>query len=65
MGESKSIPVYEFELGEVAVWYDGRICLRAGSAPPHIDPVEMTDQQAVSLAETILRLVKVNSRKTS
>jgi hypothetical protein len=64
MAMGKSVPVYEFEFGEVAVWRDGCICLKAGSSPPHIDPVEMSDEQATALAETILRLVREKSRET-
>jgi hypothetical protein len=50
--------VYEFEGGEVAVWYDGSVCVKAVTADPHRDPVEMRDEEAVALAEIILRLVK-------
>jgi hypothetical protein len=60
MAESKPSGVYEFEGGEVVVWYDGCICLKARSSPPYNDPVEMRDEQAIALAETILRLVKEN-----
>ena len=57
---AKRIPfrVHSFEGGEVTVWYDGCICIKAVSPPPHNDPVEMQDEEAVALAETLLRLVK-------
>jgi hypothetical protein len=60
MAESKSPGIFEFEGGQVAVWYDGCVCLKAISSPPYNDPVEMRDEQAVALAETILRLVREN-----
>ena len=52
--------VYKFEGGEVAVWYDGCVCIKAVSPAPHNDPVEMSDEEATALAETLLRLVKEN-----
>ena len=60
MTERKLPKVYEFEGGEVAVWYDGCVCIKAISPAPHNDPVEMRDEEAVALAETLLRLVREN-----
>lgn len=40
---------------EVGVWRDaGCICIRTSN--PHGDPVELSDEEAVELAETLLRL---------
>jgi hypothetical protein len=65
MAHAKSVPVYEFAFGEEAVWYDGRIRLRAGSAPPHVDPVELSNDEAKGLAKTILRLLSKNAPESS
>jgi hypothetical protein len=59
MAERKLPEVFEFESGEVAVWYDSCVCIKAVS--PAGDPVEMRDEEAVALAEALLRLVKENS----
>jgi hypothetical protein len=56
MAESKSPKVYKFEAGEVAVWYD---CIKAVS--PAGDPVELRDEEAVALAEVLLRLANEKS----
>jgi hypothetical protein len=60
MADDRLPKVYEFEGGDVAVWYDGCVCIKAKSPAPHNDPVEMSDEEAVALAETLLRLVKEN-----
>ena len=60
MADNKLSKVYEFEGGEVVVWYDGCVCIKAISPAPYNDPVEMSDEAAVALAETLLRLVKEN-----
>jgi hypothetical protein len=60
MADSKPPKVYKFEGGEVAVWYDGCVCIKAISPAPYNDPVEMSDEEAVALAETLLRLVREN-----
>jgi hypothetical protein len=59
MAESKSPKVYKFEAGEVAVWYDGCVCIEAVS--PAGDPVELRDEEAVALAEVLLRLANEKS----
>jgi hypothetical protein len=65
MAGNKLPEAHKFEGGQVVVWYDGCICLKAMSPAPHNDSVEMSDEEAVALAETILRLVKESSGKAT
>ena len=58
MAKNEPPEVRHFEDGELAVQYNGCICIKALSPPPHNDPVEVWDEEAVALAETHLRLVK-------
>lgn len=58
MPESKRSEVFKFSDGEVAVWYDGCVCIKAVTRGPHYDPVEMTEDEAIELAEVLLRLAK-------
>ncbi len=52
--------VFKFSHGEVAVWYDDCICIKAVTQAPHYDPVELTEDEAIELAKVLLRLVKEN-----
>ena len=54
MADRKLPEVFKFSDGEVAVWYDGCVCIKAVTRGPHYDPVELTEDQAVELAETLL-----------
>ena len=54
MADRKWPEVFKFSDGEVAVWYDGCVCIKAVTRGPHYDPVELTEDQAVELAETLL-----------
>jgi hypothetical protein len=60
MAERKLPEVFKFSDGEVAVWYDDCVCIKAVTRAPHYDPVELTEDEAVELAETLLRLAKEN-----
>jgi hypothetical protein len=60
MAERKLPEVFKFSDGEVAVWYDGCICIKAVTRAPHDDPVELTEDEAIELAQVLLRLAKEN-----
>jgi hypothetical protein len=60
MTERKLPEVFEFAGGEVAVWYDGCVCIKAVTRAPYYDPVELNEDQAIELAEALLRLAKEN-----
>ena len=60
MTECKLPEVFKFSDGEVAVWYDGCVCIKAVTRDRPYAPVELTEDEAVELAETLLRLAKEN-----
>jgi hypothetical protein len=46
--------IYLLADGEVAVWYDGCVCLKTRNK--YHDPVELADEEAQELADILLRL---------
>jgi hypothetical protein len=51
---------YEISEGELRIWLDDAVCLKA-ITPKHQDPVELTDDLAIELAERLLTLVRIRN----
>jgi hypothetical protein len=59
---SQEIVSYSISGGDIHVWLDGPICLKA-VASQYRDPVDIGDDEAFELAERLLTLVRIRTSR--